>query len=120
MFLRIKPVDFSVLFGIKEWVAAAACLGSAAPRSAPAASLQTVGRAHPEHKGPLAPNSGSLYLFPAAISDIGPVSVLPPIAAGALNKPGHLLQTPGLPVSLPAGLFLLCGSLPRGGSPWCF
>lgn len=32
----------------------------------------------------------------AAVSDIGPASVLPPIAAGALNQPRHLLQSPCL------------------------
>lgn len=94
MFLRIKPIALSILFGIKEWVAAAACPESDAPCSAP---LQTVGRAHPGHKGPPAPKSSSLYLFLAAVSDMGPASVLPPVAAGALNKPGTLLQPPGLP-----------------------
>lgn len=96
MFLRIKPVAFSVLFGIKKWAAAAACLESASPRSAPAGSLQTVGRVPPENKGPLTPKISSLYPFPAAVSDIGPASVLPPIAAGALNQPRHLLQSPCL------------------------
>lgn len=57
----------------------------------------TVGQGHPKHKGPPAPKSGSLYLFPDAVSDTGPASVLPPVAAGALNKPGHLLHSPGPP-----------------------
>lgn len=54
VFLIINPVDFSVLFGIKEWAAAAACLKRSAPYSASMTLPQIVGRA--EHKDRFVPS----------------------------------------------------------------
>lgn len=53
--LIINPGEFSVLFGIREWAAAAACLERAAPCSVPMASRQRVGRATLSTRTPLSP-----------------------------------------------------------------